>query len=103
MNETSQDEISPPMIDLAWSAWIALRDATSPTLPIPDACPGPDGELLYTWDREEHHFEAEVFPSGAVEFFYRNRLTDELWEHDGMIDDPIPESVIAKMSLFIDA
>lgn len=86
---------------LCWRAWLSLRNATSSLLPVPDACPGPDGQLLFTWDRGDHHLELEVFPNGIGEFFYRNRQSDELWEHIGTVHDPIPDSVKAKLSLFI--
>ena len=98
---SASNDISPYTTRLAWRAWINVRAATSPLLPVPDACPGPDGQLLYTWDRAEHHLELEVFPNGATEFFYRNRGSDELWEHVGTVDGPVPESATDKLSLFI--
>ena len=53
---------------LSWRAWLSLRNATSPLLPVPDACSGPDGQLLFTWDRGEHHLELEVFPNGEGQY-----------------------------------
>src|SRR2546423_15629017 len=64
------------------SCWRAWEDAASavPGLEVPDACPGPDGSLLLTWDRGEQHFELEFQPGEAPMFFYANRETKELWE-----------------------
>ena len=33
----------------------------------PDIGDGPNGELLMTWNTEDHHFEIEIFPDGRVE------------------------------------
>jgi hypothetical protein len=100
---SASQEISDAMALLAWRAWTHVRSATSSLLPVPDASPGPDGQLLYTWDRGEHHLELEVFENGAAEFFYRNRVSDELWEHIGTVDEAVPQTAKEKLSLFIAA
>jgi hypothetical protein len=92
--------LSQKTASLAWEAWKMLNVATSGRLPVPDACPGPDGQLLYTWDKREHHFEVEIFPEGLGEFFYMNRVTDETWEHDYSIADEIPGEVKTKLRIF---
>ncbi len=68
-------------------------------LPVPDACPGPDGTLLLTWDRGEQHFELEFHPGERPMFFYANRETRELWEapyEAGRLGD----DVMSKLALF---
>lgn len=55
----------------AWPVWQEVKD----TLPMPNAGVGPDGELLYTWDKGAHHYEIEVFPDGRKEYFYMHRQT----------------------------
>lgn len=58
----------------AWQAWEDVRAI----LPMPNAGIGPDGDvLLYTWDKNEHHYEIEVFANGDIEYFYFNRQTSE--------------------------
>jgi hypothetical protein len=92
--------ISPSTALLAYNLWVYLWSATGFKLPVPDACPGPDGQLLYTWDQGEHHLELEVFPEGASEFFYSNRVTNELWECDYRVTQPLPAEALVKLDLF---
>jgi hypothetical protein len=98
---TAQSLVTPQMARLAWDAWNKLSVATENALPVPDAGPCPDGQLLYTWDRGEHHFELEILPASPAEFFYRNRSSGELWECEYVIGQPIPEDALAKLQLFL--
>src|SRR5688500_13334264 len=65
--------------DSARQAWSELGPAV-PELAVPDACPGPDGSLLYTWDSGAHHLELEFKTDEPPMFFYANRESSELWE-----------------------
>jgi hypothetical protein len=94
-------EISEETARLAWKGWTQLWLALPYALPVPDACPGPDGQLLYTWDQDEHHFELEIFPNGSGEFFYRNRTTGKLWGVDYVIGEQVPQEAIDKLKLFL--
>lgn len=55
-------------------------------LEVPDCCPnnGSQGDfhIMFTWDKKEHYLECEIMNSGLIEFFYRNRLTKEVWGCD---------------------
>src|SRR5438034_355379 len=51
---------------------VVTRFRTQKTVLVPDARPGPNGELLYSWDRDEHHLELEIFLDAPAEFFYEN-------------------------------
>ena len=97
---TEAGHLSPNTASLAWEGWKALSTAMSDRLPVPDACPGPDGQLLYTWDKKEYHFELEIFPDGLGEFFYMNRVTGETWEYDHRMGDEIPNEVKVKLRIF---
>ncbi len=85
---------------LAARAWAGVWAKTKRRIPIPDACPGPNGQLLYCWDTSEHHLELEVFPSGDVEMFYRNRTSGELWEYEYVVGEPLPAAALRKLLLF---
>jgi hypothetical protein len=98
---TADNLVTAQMAGLAWDAWDKLSVAADNALPVPDAGPGPDGQILYTWDREEHHFELEILPASPAEFFYRNRNSGELWEWEYVIGQPIPADVLAKLRLFL--
>jgi hypothetical protein len=98
---TADSLVTPQMARLAWDAWNRASAATGNALRVPDACPGPDGALLYTWDRGEHHFELEIFPNAPAEFFYRNRHTGELWECEYVVGESLPSDVLARLQLFL--
>lgn len=85
---------------LALASWLDLRAISGRMLPVPDACPGPDGQLLFAWDEGDHHLELEIFPESASEFFYRNRSTDELWGEEYELHMPVTPSALNKLSLF---
>src|SRR5713101_6782623 len=74
-----QELVTPRLARRAWEAWAALSNNMGNALLVPDACPGPNGELLYTWDRDADHLELEIFPDAAAEFFYENDASDEVW------------------------
>src|SRR6266849_3437066 len=96
-----QELITPRVARLAWNAWTAMSNSTGNALLVPDACPGPDGELLYTWDRGEHHLELEVFADTPAEFFYENDLSGEVSEATLVIGEPVPAEVLEKLRLFV--
>ena len=92
--------ISAETARLACEAWCQVSEATGASLPVPAACAGPDGQLLYSWDRDEHHLELEISPSGPAEFFYRDRRIHEFWGAEYQIGDPPPGYAIEKLKLF---
>jgi|GEM_PF-2922500 hypothetical protein len=84
----------------AWQVWQFFlrhfRTAKSDLL-VPDATPGHNGELLLFWDRDEHHFEAEISPDLEVSLFYRNRTTGKIWGEDLVVDEALPAEVEEKL------
>jgi hypothetical protein len=76
------DLITADLAREARVAWFECWAATGYTLPVPAACTGPDGQLQYVWDRDEHHLELNFSPSESASFFYRNRRTGDLWMED---------------------
>lgn len=80
------------------------------TLEVPDCCPT-DGKreefhIMFTWNKNEHYLECEIMNRGLVEFFYRNRLTKEVWGCDtdyGLTDAQISQDsndLLDKLQLF---
>lgn len=96
-----QELVTPRVARLAWQAWTALSNSLSNALLVPDACPGPNGELLYTWDREGHHLELEIFPDAPAEFFYENDGSGEVWESAYVIGEPVPPEALDRLRLFV--
>lgn len=96
-----QELVTPRVARLAWNAWTALSDSIGNALLVPDACPGPDGELLYTWDRGEHHLELEIVADTPAELFYENDVSGEVGEATLVIGEPVPIEVLNRLRLFV--
>lgn len=94
-------DIDPTTAAMAWDAWKALSEVTQRSLPVPDAAPGPNGELLYTWDKAEHHLELEFARDGSAEFFYRNRESGQLWGAEYTTGALLSQEVEEKLRIFI--
>lgn len=56
---------------------------------IPAMCTGPNGQVMLSWDDNEHHLEVELLLNKPAEIFYRNRKTNETWGlfFDETLDD----------------
>ncbi|MGG6295236.1 hypothetical protein ACQ4M4_12675 [Leptolyngbya sp. AN02str] len=96
-------EFTVGVIDLAWRVWVALREqfeARRLALEVPSACPGSRDNFMYTWSNAEHYFECEIFGSGEVEFFYRNRRTEKVYGEDTTLEDGFSSDTIEKLALF---
>ena len=70
-------------------------------LEIPDACPGESKNFMFLWDNGVHYLECEIFDNGAVEFFYKNRSTDEIWGEDTRINAKLTPEIANKLMLFV--
>jgi hypothetical protein len=77
----------------AHAVWDQASLATDHRIPIPAATAAEGGLIWYTWDRDDHHLEAEIPEGGPVEWFYQNRKTGEVWSADVSVADPFPPSL----------
>lgn len=99
-------EFTQVVIEMAGQIWEKLQTyfyAKGRSLDIPDACPGSHDNFMFTWSKREHYFECEIFDSGEVEFFYRNRQTGQNWGEDTTLEElvsTIPPSIVEKITLF---
>lgn len=89
-------EIAQETVNLAQKALEAMKNAM-PFLDAPDVSTSVNRQVLYTWDKVEHHLLLEVFPDGSAELFSRNRLTNALWGHDYSVNENLPQDVIARI------
>jgi len=81
-------------------------------LEVPDCCPSESNEgnfhIMFIWDKDEHYLECEIFNSGVIEFFYRNRDSGEDWGWDLNYSVVKPgfnnhsDELIDKLSLFVE-
>jgi hypothetical protein len=72
-------------------------------MPVPAACTGPSREILLYWDKEQHHFEIEIIEGQeTLEFFYRNRVTEDLWNKNYNIGNRIDTyEILCKLKHFV--
>lgn len=66
----------------------------------PDACPGESNNIMFLWEKEDYYLECEIFEDGAVEFFYKNRITNEKWGEDTTIDQKLTSEISNVLKLF---
>lgn len=53
--------------------WESLRQRMGQTLVPPYGAPLESGGFAMVWDRGDHHFEIELLPDGAYDWFYMDR------------------------------
>ncbi len=100
---TLESELSASVADVSWQTWQRLSlhfFEQGLCLEVPDACPGQNNNFMYTWSKTEHYLECEIFDTGAVEFFYRNRKTGEVWGEDTTLEHGFSTAVFEKTALF---
>ncbi|MBP1468896.1 hypothetical protein EYB53_024520 [Candidatus Chloroploca sp. M-50] len=78
-----------------------MKASVQGMLAVPDAGISPDGEVLFLWKKEAHHFELEVLPNGQSELFYINHHSDEMWEYDYDVATTLPGEVIHQLTPFL--
>ena len=94
-------DIDAKTASLAWIAWKRISDAMGEPLLVPDAASGPEGQLLYAWNQGEHHLELEIFPAEPAEFFYLNRSSNETWEEEYTVGNPVSQEAKARLNVFM--
>ncbi|WP_293156983.1 MULTISPECIES: hypothetical protein [unclassified Microcoleus] len=105
VREARDANFSERVLNLSWYVWNALKslfEATGRCLEVPDACPGSKDNFMYTWSESEHYLECEIFATGEIEFFYRNRQTGEVWGEDTTLEQGFSADILEKASFFIE-
>jgi hypothetical protein len=95
-----QGFISADVRDDALTAWSALSAATHNALIVPNACPGDEGDLLLTWDRDDHHLELEFVRGSPAIVFWADRTRGMPWESEFHADVPLEPRLFAALALF---
>ncbi|MDZ4687479.1 MAG: hypothetical protein SH850_20600 [Planctomycetaceae bacterium] len=93
--------ISEDTAEVARWTWHMMWSASGYALPVPSACTGPDGRLMYSWDRGHNHLEVEFGPEQDSEFFYRDRASGQLWSADHRAGSALPSEVVNSLRLFL--
>ncbi|MHB9026209.1 MAG: hypothetical protein ACYC7E_18885 [Armatimonadota bacterium] len=97
--------VSKPVYEFALNAWNLVSKAISETkglLPVPDASYGPEGEILYTWDKGSQHMEIEITTEQTAELFYYNRETGQQWYSEFKSGSQLPADAIDYFGAFAD-
>jgi hypothetical protein len=95
-----EGDISRQLSEAAWDVLVEMFDVVGPDLEIPDAIPGVDGKLFYTWKRDGQYLELEMLPDGTGEFFFRDGETGETWSEEFRLGQSLPPGAIARLRLF---
>lgn len=96
-------EFTTSTLDITWNVWESLKKlfrSKGLCLEVPDACPGQRNNFMFTWSKADHYLECEVFSSGEVEFFYRNRNNGEVWGEDTTLEQGFSTTIFDKVALF---
>lgn len=92
------------VLDLSYSVWENLKKIFKETkglaLEVPSACPGSKDNFMYTWSKAQHYLECEIFGSGEIEFFYRNRTTGENWGKDTTLEQGFSIDILRYLTMF---
>ena len=95
-----EGDISRPLADAAWDILMDMLDTMGPDLEIPDAIPGVDGKLFYTWKRDADYLELEMRPDATGELFFRDGKRGDIWSEDFRLGQPLSLNAITKLRLF---
>jgi hypothetical protein len=103
--ETNQEsDFTISVLNYSWEVWQGLSKCFAERgvcLEVPDACPGQSDNFMYTWSKTEHYLECEIFGNGAIEFFYKNRKTGEVWGEDTTLEHKFSTATLEKAALFV--
>ncbi len=85
---------------LARKALETIHGSMPQSFTMPDASYGPNGQILFFWDMNEHHLELEIAPDCPGYFFYRNRTSGIVWDSDYEAGDTLTPRLIEKLKKF---
>ena len=74
--QVSAHAINQTASDIYKNAVYEFIAAFGPKAGVPDACPGPDGQMIYYWRRKSDSVQLDVKPNGDAELYYLNRSTN---------------------------
>jgi hypothetical protein len=104
VKENQNTGFTEQVLDLSYVIWQKLKnlfeETKDLTLETPTACPGSKDNFMYTWTKMEHYLECEIFGSGEIEFFYRNRKTGENWGKDTTLEEGFSKDILHYLTLF---
>jgi hypothetical protein len=100
----NSQEINQVLYELSLEVWMKLSyiafQMSGLYLRTPQVCAGSSNNLMYTWSLDQHYLECEIFDSGEVEFFYRNRSTGATWGEDVLFGQNLSREILQKANFF---
>jgi hypothetical protein len=92
--------IEPVVERLGVRIWQKLMLRVGGRLEVPDACPGPEGEVLFTWDRSSRHLELEITSDLRATLFYVDTKSNVSWECPVNANESLDERIAKALSAF---
>ena len=93
-------EISEATLNQSMTIWHNIKGIIPGILAAPSLDFMSEGRVLLTWNQGEHHLDIEIIPNAPIEFFYRNRNTDETWEYEYEAGAKLPHEVFQYINKF---
>jgi hypothetical protein len=90
--------VSPFIAASAEQLWRDIQSVTG-NLRVPDAVATGDGGILLAWDRDDHHVEIELMPSGSFDWLYRNRRTGVYAGGEDLALQVVPPELLSQLML----
>ncbi len=100
MLEVLQTSVDSALAEYVLHFWNRAKGNVPGLLSVPYLDILEDGGVLLTWDREAHHFDVEIAVGRPLEFFYRNRITSDVWEAECAPFAPLSEEVLTALNAF---
>lgn len=77
-------EFAPAHVQAVLRLWTAARRALGDLVSLPLTQPAADGAIQLAWEKGPHYFQVDIYSDSTIEWFYRNRATNEI---DGTDDE----------------
>jgi hypothetical protein len=92
-------EFSAAQVQTVFRFWQSARQALGDLVTPPLTQPTVDGAIQLAWERGPHYLQVDIYPDSMVEWFYRNRLTEELDGTDEQRVSGLAQPLLARMRL----
>lgn len=84
-------------ISAVFTRWDELSSYFDKQLSLPLTQPTNAGNIQLAWDKGRHYVEVDILPDGRLEWFYRDRETNELDGTEEEPDSAISEALVLRL------
>jgi len=88
---------SATQVQAVFRFWQSARQALGKLVSLPLTQPTVDGAIQLAWEKGQHYLQVDIYPDSMVEWFYRNRDTNELDGTDEQRVSGLAQPLLARM------